>query len=89
MDIPTVRDFKVANIQDASVSVVDYYEPSKCHSFQMDSDCSEVKKEASFMGTGQISVKKKQNLLKLTFFHQTATYFLTNSCVFLYTFLLS
>ncbi|XP_048792210.1 CD109 antigen [Lagopus muta] len=29
MDIPTVRDFKVANIQDASVSVVDYYEPRR------------------------------------------------------------
>uniref|UniRef100_A0A8C3LQ55 CD109 antigen n=1 Tax=Chrysolophus pictus TaxID=9089 RepID=A0A8C3LQ55_CHRPC len=42
MDIPTVRDFKVANIQDASVTVVDYYEPSKCHSFQMDPGCSEV-----------------------------------------------
>ncbi|KAL2306732.1 hypothetical protein Nmel_004665, partial [Mimus melanotis] len=35
VDIPAVRDFKVANIQDASVTVVDYYEPSKCHSFQM------------------------------------------------------
>lgn len=68
MDIPTVRDFKVANIQDASVSVVDYYEPSKCHSFQMGPGCSEAKKEVSFMGTGQISVKKKQNLLKFTFF---------------------
>uniref|UniRef100_A0A8C6JNB2 CD109 antigen n=1 Tax=Melopsittacus undulatus TaxID=13146 RepID=A0A8C6JNB2_MELUD len=29
VDIPAVRDFKVANIQDASVTVVDYYEPSK------------------------------------------------------------
>ncbi|TRZ24746.1 hypothetical protein HGM15179_002448 [Zosterops borbonicus] len=29
VDIPAVRDFKVANIQDASVTVVDYYEP-KC-----------------------------------------------------------
>ncbi|RMC13369.1 hypothetical protein DUI87_10904 [Hirundo rustica rustica] len=28
VDIPAVRDFKVANIQDASVTVVDYYEPS-------------------------------------------------------------
>uniref|UniRef100_A0A8C6JJE3 CD109 antigen n=1 Tax=Melopsittacus undulatus TaxID=13146 RepID=A0A8C6JJE3_MELUD len=36
VDIPAVRDFKVANIQDASVTVVDYYEPSKCQSFQMD-----------------------------------------------------
>uniref|UniRef100_A0A8C3RDG7 CD109 antigen n=1 Tax=Cyanoderma ruficeps TaxID=181631 RepID=A0A8C3RDG7_9PASS len=35
VDIPAVRDFKVANIQDASVTVVDYYEPSKCQSFQM------------------------------------------------------
>uniref|UniRef100_A0A8B9F4K6 CD109 antigen n=1 Tax=Amazona collaria TaxID=241587 RepID=A0A8B9F4K6_9PSIT len=30
VDIPAVRDFKVANIQDASVTIVDYYEPSKC-----------------------------------------------------------
>ncbi|NXQ27194.1 CD109 protein, partial [Alaudala cheleensis] len=29
VDIPTVRDFKVANIQDASVAVVDYYEPRR------------------------------------------------------------
>lgn len=29
MDIPTARDFKVANIQDASVTVVDYYEPRR------------------------------------------------------------
>ncbi|KFO14389.1 CD109 antigen, partial [Balearica regulorum gibbericeps] len=29
MDIPAVRDFKVANIQDASVTIVDYYEPRK------------------------------------------------------------
>ncbi|NXY41112.1 CD109 protein, partial [Ceuthmochares aereus] len=29
VDIPAVRDFKVANIQDASVSVVDYYEPRR------------------------------------------------------------
>ncbi|KGL88563.1 CD109 antigen, partial [Charadrius vociferus] len=29
VDIPAVRDFKVSNIQDASVTVVDYYEPSK------------------------------------------------------------
>uniref|UniRef100_A0A8C3LQ50 CD109 antigen n=1 Tax=Chrysolophus pictus TaxID=9089 RepID=A0A8C3LQ50_CHRPC len=50
MDIPTVRDFKVANIQDASVTVVDYYEPSKCHSFQMDPGCSEAKQEVSFHG---------------------------------------
>uniref|UniRef100_A0A672U4Z6 CD109 antigen n=1 Tax=Strigops habroptila TaxID=2489341 RepID=A0A672U4Z6_STRHB len=28
VDIPAVRDFKVANIQDASVTIVDYYEPS-------------------------------------------------------------
>ncbi|KAF4795896.1 CD109 antigen [Turdus rufiventris] len=27
VDIPAVRDFKVSNIQDASVTVVDYYEP--------------------------------------------------------------
>lgn len=33
MDIPAVRDFKVANTQDASVTVLDYYEPSKCQSF--------------------------------------------------------
>uniref|UniRef100_A0ACB8GCR7 Uncharacterized protein n=1 Tax=Sphaerodactylus townsendi TaxID=933632 RepID=A0ACB8GCR7_9SAUR len=30
VDVPTVRYFKVANTQDASVNVVDYYEPSKC-----------------------------------------------------------
>ncbi|XP_064020132.1 CD109 antigen [Pogoniulus pusillus] len=29
VDIPAVRDFKVANIQDASVAVVDYYEPRR------------------------------------------------------------
>ncbi|XP_010085491.1 PREDICTED: CD109 antigen [Pterocles gutturalis] len=29
MDIPAVRDFKVANTQDASVTVVDYYEPTR------------------------------------------------------------
>ncbi|NXN22940.1 CD109 protein, partial [Nycticryphes semicollaris] len=29
VDIPAVRDFKVANIQDASVTVVDYYEPRR------------------------------------------------------------
>ncbi|NXI47362.1 CD109 protein, partial [Galbula dea] len=29
VDIPAVRDFKVANLQDASVSVVDYYEPRR------------------------------------------------------------
>uniref|UniRef100_A0A663EC32 CD109 antigen n=1 Tax=Aquila chrysaetos chrysaetos TaxID=223781 RepID=A0A663EC32_AQUCH len=43
VDIPAVRDFKVANIQDASVTVVDYYEPSKCQSFQMDLSDSEKK----------------------------------------------
>lgn len=37
-----MRDFKVANIQDASVTIVDYYEPSKCQSFQMDLSDSEV-----------------------------------------------
>lgn len=42
MDIPAVRDFKVANIQDASVTILDYYEPSKCQSFQMDFRDSEV-----------------------------------------------
>uniref|UniRef100_A0A8C0J627 CD109 antigen n=1 Tax=Chelonoidis abingdonii TaxID=106734 RepID=A0A8C0J627_CHEAB len=30
VDIPAVRDFKVANTQSASVTIVDYYEPSKC-----------------------------------------------------------
>ena len=30
VDIPAVRNFKVSNTQDASVSIVDYYEPSKC-----------------------------------------------------------
>ncbi|NWS43257.1 CD109 protein, partial [Probosciger aterrimus] len=29
VDIPAVRDFKVANIQDASVTIVDYYEPRR------------------------------------------------------------
>ncbi|KFV62119.1 CD109 antigen, partial [Dryobates pubescens] len=29
VDVPAVRDFKVANLQDASVSVVDYYEPRR------------------------------------------------------------
>ncbi|NWR73056.1 CD109 protein, partial [Centropus unirufus] len=29
VDIPAVRDFKVANSQDASVSIVDYYEPRR------------------------------------------------------------
>ncbi|NXT27832.1 CD109 protein, partial [Syrrhaptes paradoxus] len=29
VDIPAVRDFKVANTQDASVTVVDYYEPRR------------------------------------------------------------
>ncbi|NXN92969.1 CD109 protein, partial [Rhinopomastus cyanomelas] len=29
MDIPAVRNFKVTNIQDASVAVVDYYEPRR------------------------------------------------------------
>uniref|UniRef100_A0A8C0VKH5 CD109 molecule n=1 Tax=Cyanistes caeruleus TaxID=156563 RepID=A0A8C0VKH5_CYACU len=29
VDIPATRDFKVANIQDASVTVVDYYEPRR------------------------------------------------------------
>ncbi|NWT63660.1 CD109 protein, partial [Prunella himalayana] len=29
VDIPAVRDFKVANIQDASVTVLDYYEPRR------------------------------------------------------------
>ncbi|XP_036269992.1 CD109 antigen [Pipistrellus kuhlii] len=28
--IPTVRNFKVSNIKDASVSIVDYYEPRRC-----------------------------------------------------------
>uniref|UniRef100_A0A8B9MLF8 CD109 molecule n=1 Tax=Accipiter nisus TaxID=211598 RepID=A0A8B9MLF8_9AVES len=45
VDIPAVRDFKVANIQDASVTVVDYYEPSKCQSFQMDLSDSELCKK--------------------------------------------
>jgi len=50
VDIPAVRDFKVANIQDASVTILDYYEPSKCQSFQMDLNDSEVQKEVSFHG---------------------------------------
>ncbi|XP_074847111.1 CD109 antigen isoform X2 [Carettochelys insculpta] len=29
VDIPAVRDFKVANTQDASITVVDYYEPRR------------------------------------------------------------
>uniref|UniRef100_A0A8D0HQ66 Alpha-macroglobulin receptor-binding domain-containing protein n=1 Tax=Sphenodon punctatus TaxID=8508 RepID=A0A8D0HQ66_SPHPU len=29
VDIPAVRDFKVANTQDASVTIVDYYEPRR------------------------------------------------------------
>ncbi|KAM9666552.1 CD109 antigen [Trichechus inunguis] len=29
VDIPTVRNFKVSNTQDASVSIVDYYEPRR------------------------------------------------------------
>ncbi|KAK2498196.1 hypothetical protein MC885_008429 [Smutsia gigantea] len=29
VDIPAVRDFKVSNTQDASVSIVDYYEPRR------------------------------------------------------------
>nr|XP_027310791.2 CD109 antigen [Anas platyrhynchos] len=29
VDIPAVRDFKVANIQDASVTIMDYYEPRR------------------------------------------------------------
>lgn len=29
VDIPAERNFKVSNTQDASVSIVDYYEPSK------------------------------------------------------------
>nr|XP_020641515.1 CD109 antigen [Pogona vitticeps] len=29
VDIPAVRDFKVANVQDASVTVLDYYEPRR------------------------------------------------------------
>ncbi|NWQ73128.1 CD109 protein, partial [Columbina picui] len=29
VDIPAVRDFKVANIQDASVTILDYYEPRR------------------------------------------------------------
>uniref|UniRef100_A0A674JWJ1 CD109 antigen n=1 Tax=Terrapene triunguis TaxID=2587831 RepID=A0A674JWJ1_9SAUR len=36
VDIPAVRDFKVANTQSASVTIVDYYEPSKCQSFLID-----------------------------------------------------
>uniref|UniRef100_A0A8C8BQN9 CD109 antigen n=1 Tax=Otus sunia TaxID=257818 RepID=A0A8C8BQN9_9STRI len=50
VDIPAVRDFKVANIQDASVTIVDYYEPSKCQSFQMDLSDSEVLKKVYFHG---------------------------------------
>uniref|UniRef100_A0A8B9F420 CD109 antigen n=1 Tax=Amazona collaria TaxID=241587 RepID=A0A8B9F420_9PSIT len=50
VDIPAVRDFKVANIQDASVTIVDYYEPSKCQSFQMDLRDSEVYKKVSVCG---------------------------------------
>uniref|UniRef100_A0A8C9CJG6 CD109 antigen n=1 Tax=Phocoena sinus TaxID=42100 RepID=A0A8C9CJG6_PHOSS len=30
VDIPSVRNFRVSNTQDASVSIMDYYEPSKC-----------------------------------------------------------
>lgn len=44
MDIPAVRDFKVANTQGASVIIVDYYEPSKCHSFLIDHGDSQAKK---------------------------------------------
>uniref|UniRef100_A0A8C6JJY9 CD109 antigen n=1 Tax=Melopsittacus undulatus TaxID=13146 RepID=A0A8C6JJY9_MELUD len=47
VDIPAVRDFKVANIQDASVTVVDYYEPSKCQSFQMDVNAQKFKRNFS------------------------------------------
>ncbi|XP_072822377.1 CD109 antigen isoform X2 [Vicugna pacos] len=37
VDIPAVRNFKVSNTQDASVSIVDYYEPS---SFRLWLTCS-------------------------------------------------
>uniref|UniRef100_A0A663NE95 CD109 antigen n=1 Tax=Athene cunicularia TaxID=194338 RepID=A0A663NE95_ATHCN len=60
VDIPAVRDFKVANIQDASVTVVDYYEPSKCQSFQMDLGDSEVLKKVYFH-VAQILVKTTSN----------------------------
>uniref|UniRef100_A0A8B9MNE3 CD109 molecule n=1 Tax=Accipiter nisus TaxID=211598 RepID=A0A8B9MNE3_9AVES len=50
VDIPAVRDFKVANIQDASVTVVDYYEPSKCQSFQMDLSDSEFQSCLGWVG---------------------------------------
>uniref|UniRef100_A0A8C3XGS6 CD109 antigen n=1 Tax=Cyanoderma ruficeps TaxID=181631 RepID=A0A8C3XGS6_9PASS len=42
VDIPAVRDFKVANIQDASVTVVDYYEPSKCQSCTLEKQFQRV-----------------------------------------------
>uniref|UniRef100_A0A674JZP3 CD109 antigen n=1 Tax=Terrapene triunguis TaxID=2587831 RepID=A0A674JZP3_9SAUR len=43
VDIPAVRDFKVANTQSASVTIVDYYEPSKCQSFLIDHCDSQAK----------------------------------------------
>lgn len=55
MDIPAVRDFKVSNIQDASVTVVDYYEPSKCQYLII----QKFKIMFLLAGIGEILVKKK------------------------------
>uniref|UniRef100_A0A8C5TVE2 CD109 antigen n=1 Tax=Malurus cyaneus samueli TaxID=2593467 RepID=A0A8C5TVE2_9PASS len=65
VDIPAVRDFKVANIQDASVTVVDYYEPSKCQSFQMEFNYSEV----SFCRNSRNFSKEKASLNYTLFGH--------------------
>lgn len=54
MDIPAVRDFKVSNIQDASVTVVDYYEPSKCQYLII----QKFKIMFLLAGIGEILVKK-------------------------------
>lgn len=70
MDIPAVRDFKVANIQDASVTIMDYYEPSKCQSFQMDLSDSEAKNIMFlFMEMGQILVNRKPHCTAIYVFH--------------------
>uniref|UniRef100_A0A8B9R093 CD109 antigen n=1 Tax=Anas platyrhynchos TaxID=8839 RepID=A0A8B9R093_ANAPL len=70
VDIPAVRDFKVANIQDASVTIMDYYEPSKCQSFQMDLSDSEAKNiHVLFMEMGQILVNRKPHCTAIYVFH--------------------
>ncbi|XP_054849093.1 CD109 antigen [Eublepharis macularius] len=58
VDVPTVRYFKVANTQDASVNVVDYYEPRRravrsynSEVMQSVSSCAFCENDCDFCGT--------------------------------------